>query len=304
MTSVPYIPQLNQMFPLYIHKLMAGLLFVGALLLVISLYFVRKLTTELPAGGNRNWWKLLTALIVLFISGYIGFYGMKSGASYSNSEMLVPIIFFFGAIFVLMVCLLAYRTTCELKRVFVLEQESITDPLMGIFNRRHLDRRLQEEVIRCHRYNLLLAVLLVDIDHFKKVNDTWGHQIGDLMLKHVSRIFVDALRQTDMIARFGGEEFVILLPHTSEPEAYQLAERLRKTVEKTPLLLTHKGAPTEVRVTISIGCACLLPEEQDSAFDLLERADKAMYRAKHEGRNLVVRCLGHSLETGCQCEGR
>ena len=179
----------------------------------------------------------------------------------------------------------------------MLEQESITDPLMGIFNRRHLDRRLQEEVIRCHRYDLLLAVLLVDIDHFKKVNDTWGHQVGDLVLKHVSRIFVDALRQTDMVARFGGEEFVILLPHTPEHEAYTLAERLRKTVEKTPLQLTLNEKQVEIMVTISIGSACVLPEN-DTAFDLLERADRAMYRAKQEGRNRVVRCLGYSQAAG------
>lgn len=293
MSSLPFESRLEQLFSLYILDIMATLLFLGALLLTVALFFVRKLAKELPKGQTRNWWLILGLLIVLFICGYFSFYLMKLGTQYSSSEMLVPIIFFFGAIFVLLVCLLAYRTTWELKRVVVLEQESITDPLTGIFNRRHLDRRLQEEVLRCQRYNLRLAVLLVDIDHFKKVNDTWGHQIGDLVLKHVSRIFVDVLRQTDMVARFGGEEFVILLPHTPEPESFALAERLRKTVEKSPLLFVAEGTQAEIPITISIGSACLL-SENDSAFDLLERADKAMYRAKKEGRNRVVRCPGHS----------
>lgn len=289
MTSFPSIPQFDRIFTAYINDVMAGLLFFGALLLTASLYFVYKLTRELRRGSNRNWWKFLAALILLFICGYIGFYWMKLGVSYTVSEMLVPIVFFLGAVFVLLVCFLAYLTTCELKRIFVLEQETITDPLMGIFNRRHLDRRLQEEVIRCQRYNLLLTVLMVDIDHFKTINDTWGHQIGDLVLKHVSRIFTDSLRQTDMIARFGGEEFVIMLPHTSAEEAYKLAERLRKTVEKTPLTLMVDNNQNGLPVTISIGCASLLADD-DSAYALLERADKAMYHAKLGGRNRVVRC--------------
>lgn len=305
MFSLSFGSRIDQLLSLYVIDIMNTLLFLAALLLMIALFFVRKLAKELPKGRTRNWWKILGGLIVLFICGYFSFYLMKLGSEYSSSEMLVPVIFFFGAIFVLLVCVLAYRTTCELKRIFVLEQESITDPLTGIFNRRHLDRRLQEEVLRCHRYDLLLAVLLVDIDHFKKVNDTWGHQVGDLVLKHVSRIFVEVLRQTDMVARFGGEEFVILLPHTQESESYNLAERLRKTVESTPLQFMSEGTLAEIRVTISIGSACLLPES-DSAFDLLERADKAMYRAKNEGRNRVVRCPGHGLtQTGrYQYEGR
>ena len=289
---MPYKPQFDLILSIYFHDLMAALIFLGALLLTISLYFVRKLTKELPKGSNRNWWKLLAGLILIFICGYFGFYWMKLGTSYSGSEILAPVIFFLGALFVLLVCILAYRTTRELKRIFVLEQECITDPLLGIFNRRHLDRRLQEEVLRCQRYDLLFAVLLVDIDHFKKVNDTWGHQVGDLVLKHLARIFTDALRQTDMVARFGGEEFVILLPHTPETESYALAERLRRTVEKTPFVLGIDGAQKEIPLTVSIGSSCLL-HTGDTAFALLERADKAMYAAKQGGRNRVVRCSGH-----------
>lgn len=267
----------------YISDAMFGLLLLAIGLLVGSLFVVRNLSKELPQGTNRSRWYILGGLIVLFFFGYLGFLVLMYGEPYTHSEILVAVIFFFGAVFVLMVCLLAYRTTKELKRVCVLEQETITDPLLGIFNRRCLDRRLLEEVLRAHRHRLELTLLMVDIDNFKQVNDIWGHQVGDLVLQHLTQLLVDALRQTDILARYGGEEFVILLPHTSVEESFKLAERLRIAVEQTPL----QRIP-ELRVTVSIGVACLLPNDDD-AYSLLERADKAMYWAKREGRNKVVR---------------
>jgi len=221
-------------------------------------------------------------MILLFLCSYLGLFILKYGALYTAQEMLVAVIFFFGAVFVLLVCMLAYRTTLELKQIAILEQENITDPLLGICNRRCLDRRMQEEVLRAQRYRLDLSLLMVDIDNFKLVNDTWGHQVGDLVLQHLSQLLVDSLRHTDVLARFGGEEFVILLPHTCGEEAFKLAEKLRRTAEQTPL---HRIP--ELSITISIGSASLLPDG-DNAYSLLERADKAMYRAKREGRNRVV----------------
>ncbi|MHB8057837.1 MAG: GGDEF domain-containing protein [Desulfuromonadaceae bacterium] len=268
---------------LYMSDIMFGLLLLAIGLLVGSLFIVRNLTKELPQGTSRSRWYILGGLIVLFFFGYLAFIVLKYGESYIFSEILVAVIFFFGAVFVLMVCLLAYRTTLDLKRVYALEQETITDPLLGIFNRRCLDRRLLEEVLRAHRHRLDLSLLMVDIDNFKQVNDTWGHQVGDMVLHHLTQLLADALRQTDILARYGGEEFVILLPHTSEEESFNLAERLRVAVEQTPL---HRIP--ELKVTVSIGVACLLLND-DNAYSLLERADKAMYWAKREGRNKVVR---------------
>lgn len=264
------------------YDLMSILLLVAIVLLVSSLIVVRKLTKELPQGTNRRRWYHLGGLILLFFCGYLGFLILAYQSSYTTSDMLVAVIFFFGAVFVLMVCLLSYRTTQELKQIYILEHETITDPLLGIFNRRFLDRRLREEFLRAQRYRLDMALLMVDIDNFKQVNDTWGHQVGDLVLKHLTGLMADVLRQTDILARFGGEEFVILLPHTSEPEACKFAERLRSAVEQTPL---HKIP--ELRVTVSIGIACLLSDADDD-YSLLERADKSMYWAKREGRNRVV----------------
>lgn len=276
--------------PFCICDLMTVFLISGALLLAVSLFFVRRLARELPQGINRTSWRILGGFIMLFIIGYLGFYLLKQGSHYDRHEMVVPVIFFLGAVFVLLVCFLAYRTTKELKRVVELEQETITDPLLGIFNRRFLDRRLQEEMLRAQRHGLPLSLMLLDIDFFKKVNDTWGHQNGDIVLKHLAKLLVDTLRQTDLVARFGGEEFVLLLPHTQQGDARMLAERLRRTVEQAPVLITTSDdGYQELRVTISIGLSCM-QQEGDSCCDMLERADKALYQAKQTGRNRVISC--------------
>ena len=298
-TSVQPIPT---QLPGYLIHLMSGLLLTGAVLLSGALYLVRKLIHELPKSASRRWWHLLGGLILLFVAGYLGFFALTLGGSYSSSEMLVVVIFFLGSVFALLVCLLAYRTTRDLKRIYILEQEAITDPLMGIFNRRCLDRRLRDEVLRSQRHDLDLALLMVDLDRFKLVNDTWGHATGDLVLRHVARLLVDSLRQTDVVARYGGEEIVILLPHTPAAEAYEVAERLRDAVEKNPMPLEGiNNGVSELAVTVSIGCASLLPLD-DTQQSLLKRADQAMYQAKRQGRNQVVRAgLEHADEAaGCQ----
>jgi two-component system, cell cycle response regulator len=160
---------------------------------------------------------------------------------------------------------------------------TVTDPLTGCFNRRHLDSRLAEETLRCHRSGYPLAVLISDIDHFKRVNDTLGHASGDSVLRGVADVFKDAMRQhLDWVARYGGEEFVIVLPDTDIGRAVAIAERLRQAVEAT----RYSHAGREIRVTASFGVAeCV---ESDDAATLLARADAMLYRSKEAGRNRVV----------------
>jgi len=165
----------------------------------------------------------------------------------------------------------------------------LTDALTGLHNRRYLERRLDEEITRALRYQHHLSCIFIDADHFKRVNDDYGHNAGDAVLRELSLRVKECLRASDVATRFGGEEFALLLPQTDAQEAFNLAERIRQKVENAPFTI-HGGK--EIRVTISQGVCALasLPETTSNKLDalLLEKADKALYTAKSLGRNRVV----------------
>ncbi|GAB3729901.1 hypothetical protein GCM10028794_04730 [Silanimonas algicola] len=161
------------------------------------------------------------------------------------------------------------------------EEEAATDPLTGVLNRRALDRLLAREIERCERQSSLVSVLALDLDHFKAVNDAYGHAVGDEALQSFVRRLRGPLRQSDHIARPGGEEFIVLLPGAALPKALEIAERLREAVAEAPLI-----DPPRVVVTVSIGVAAFRPG--DDAAALLGRADAAAYAAKRGGRDRVV----------------
>lgn len=158
------------------------------------------------------------------------------------------------------------------------------DPLTGLLNRRALDERLAGEAARATRYAAPLSLLMIDVDHFKVVNDTLGHAAGDQVLRHVAGLLANGLRASDVLARYGGEEFVILAPHTSPAGSIVLAERLRATLAATPC----SAGGDDFAVTISIGLSTL-GVDADSASALVRNADQAMYRAKECGRDCVSR---------------
>lgn len=164
-----------------------------------------------------------------------------------------------------------------------LEAEARLDPLTGIPNRRRFEEQAEQEVERAARFKRPLAVLLLDLDHFKSVNDRFGHATGDHVLKSVARLVSNNLRQTDLFARLGGEEFVALLPETDLDAAEGLAGRLRHLLSFAPL--RYEGA--EIEVTASIGVAAYGPE-LPSVAAILRAADEALYAAKSGGRNQVV----------------
>lgn len=164
-----------------------------------------------------------------------------------------------------------------------LEELVTTDELTGVANRREWQRRCEEAITYARRYQQPLSVLMIDIDHFKNVNDRYGHLAGDLTLKELCRVCTAELRASDCFARWGGEEFVLLLPGTSRAEAISTGNKLRIAVEQ--LAVVHFQEHT-IKITISIGVAML--EENDKRLDhLLNRADQAMYAAKAGGRNQV-----------------
>ncbi|KHK04043.1 GGDEF domain-containing protein [Desulfovibrio sp. TomC] len=162
------------------------------------------------------------------------------------------------------------------------------DGLTRIHNRRAFDERLIDELRRHQRYHHPMSLLMIDIDHFKGINDRYGHLVGDHVLREVGRILSDTLRSTDFTARYGGEEFVVILPQTVEEHSRLLAERLRGLIAEAQFV--HDGEP--FAITVSIGVATILPGALTKRKELLEKADKALYQAKHLGRNQVCTALG------------
>jgi len=176
----------------------------------------------------------------------------------------------------------------ELKKTNMkLEEMAITDGLTGLFNHRHLMKLLIREWERSKRNRKEFCLLMIDIDHFKEFNDTWGHQTGDRVLRLVAEKIRLRIRPYDIAARYGGEEFVIILPETNTTTAHAVASRIRKTVEETDLMLEKdkkKG-----KVTVSIGLTAFMPDKGDprSSDQLLQDADSGLYLAKNRGRNRI-----------------
>jgi diguanylate cyclase (GGDEF)-like protein len=170
------------------------------------------------------------------------------------------------------------------EREHVAREEAQTDALTGLANRRKLQERGASAVHLARCRGEPLAVLMVDIDHFKRVNDTFGHGVGDSALRAVADLCRGAIRQTDIAARVGGEEFVIVLPNTPEAHAQEIAERLRAAVQDYSVL---GPAADPMHLTVSIGIACLKPGSPDDFDALLDDADTALYAAKNHGRNRV-----------------
>jgi len=158
------------------------------------------------------------------------------------------------------------------------------DQLTGLLNRREFERILTEEEERARRFGHTLALVMVDVDHFKVVNDTHGHPVGDVVLREVARRVAGEVRSVDRVVRFGGEELVLILVQTNREEALAAARRVGAAVEKTPILV---GSNIALNVTVSAGVA-VLPDDAESGPALLNAADKALYAAKARGRNRAV----------------
>ena len=168
-------------------------------------------------------------------------------------------------------------------------QLAYVDGLTGIFNRRYFEMRMAEEIERAQRYENELSVIMIDIDNFKKLNDEFGHLLGDEALRQVSTIFAHNLRKADIACRYGGEEFVILAPQTSGDHAHAVAEKLRKVVEGW----SFPGVPRPVTITAGV---CSFPANGRTRDELVKAADDALYFAKQHGRNRV-QLAGSGLAT-------
>ena len=171
-----------------------------------------------------------------------------------------------------------------------LKQAGLTDALTGINNRRFFDQRLEEEISRSKRLESSLSCLFIDIDHFKIINDSYGHDVGDMVLRNVAELLRAQLRSIDVVARYGGEEFAILLGQSGRKKAIEIAERIRSIIADT----IFEEGKDQVSITVSVGVATISfenPQHEDIKTigrKLLQRADKALYQAKQKGRDRVI----------------
>lgn len=197
---------------------------------------------------------------------------------------------------------LASQLALQVRKVRLYEmvrELSIIDGLTGVFVRRHFLERFEEEIKRALKQNFPLSVLMLDIDHFKRYNDEFGHLVGDATLREVAQVIRANVRKVDIVARYGGEEFAVVIPETREEGALEVAERIRSAVARRAFRVYQE----ETKVTVSIGIS-VFPQDLQALvergydpsflFELLQRSDRALYRAKEEGRNRVVvyRSLG------------
>lgn len=215
----------------------------------------------------------------LYHAGYIFADNYRSGRKITSFEFrFLETVFQMGSYMYQNLLLME-----QLRFLFIrAEKEAITDPLTNLFNYRYFIQQLSREVSRDKRHRSHFSLILIDIDFFKKFNDTFGHQAGDTILRRLSKSLIKNTRTSDIVARYGGEEFAIICPELNQQEAYFVAEKLRQIIAKIDFF-PGKETP-DSKLTISLGVATF-PEDGETAYRLIKSADNALYQAKQEGRN-------------------
>ena len=245
---------------------------------LLNLYILVIIVSALSLG------KLVTLLEFLLITAVYFYLGQSSYAmsSFSFAD--------FGAVMILFtpVLLVGYITTLLAADVEYAREEllqlSDTDELTGLKNRRAFNSALSMEVKKAIRYDRPFSILMLDADNLKWVNDQFGHDIGDKLIVCLSQVIKESLRETDILARYGGDEFVVMLPDSNESKSIDVAERIRIAVENT----TINANGDRVSSTLSIGIACY-PNDSDNVDEIRKKADKALYQSKNKGRNVVTK---------------
>ncbi|MCG6882761.1 MAG: GGDEF domain-containing protein [Silicimonas sp.] len=258
-------------------------LLLGVAVLASALYPIALLLRITNSRSLQRCWSALALLILGFIAGYLALIWTLPHDLAPLLEAIVCAVLFGGSIFVLAVSVLATRTASDVARLVRLEHEVIVDPLTGAYNRRFFDKRLGEEVARAERNGSELSLLVMDLDRFKRVNDTHGHSAGDRVLAVIAATIAAELRPNDILARIGGEEFVVISLLNGAAPVRQMAERLCGTVRSARIQL---AGDQQICVSISVGVATLSPGETAQA--LFDRADRAVFEAKELGRDRIV----------------
>ena len=177
-----------------------------------------------------------------------------------------------------------------------LERVSTTDDLTGLHNRKYLQERLEEEISRSRRYGTKLSCILFDLDHFKAVNDIYGYEWGDILLKNIANKLHAIVRKEDILTRYGDEEFLLILPNTSEDNAFLFGERFRREVEKMEFIPQGEEEPHKVTISGGISTYPCMPEVDEDANTIIRYAEHALYNAKHRGKNKIIQFSQMNLE--------
>jgi len=226
----------------------------------------------------RLWVIIVLAVSYLAYSSLADFiprYWEKTGLPPLSRSVLT-----FGMVLILLICL------SGLALIDKLNSQTIRDGLTGLFNQVYIRHRLQEEYYRAKRYDHPLSLLIIDPDNFKSLKDRLGHAAGDHLLRYFGQLIRDTVRPSDIAARFGGEEFLIILPDTGKDDARTVAERLRQRISESPFRID--GTTEDVRLTVSIGASAFAsPDYGQAAEEMITLADLALYQAKKEGKDSV-----------------
>jgi diguanylate cyclase (GGDEF)-like protein len=253
---------------------------LGILLLVSGIPPLWRICRMLPKGLVRSMWLALGLLISVAICGYLTFLFLTIGEGPAFYEdLLISSIFLIAAFFTTVICGMSYSTAKDVSRIALLEYHARVDSLTELFNRGYTMLLLQEA---CRSSSPRLSVLLLDIDGFKEINDTFGHQAGDGVLQRFASLLTSLHSEPSFAGRYGGDEFVVVLPDTDMTAASAIAGRIREAAESIDF-----GEPS-LPITVSIGVATSSGLPGLEADELLAQADEALYRAKRGGRNQVA----------------
>jgi diguanylate cyclase (GGDEF)-like protein len=265
-----------------------ALVLIGAFLLVLGLIPATSLVAKMSNETLRHGWRAVQWTILAYIVGYSVYIVVFWQRHETWFDVVAPAVLFATAFLVKHLMQLTLHTVDEAGKKASLARDGITDALIGVYNRQYLEHRLSEEVARARRHAVPLAVLLIDIDHFRRVNEKWGRDVGDHVLTYLGQILMAGVRESDVVARFGGEEILVIAPSATVEEGLLLADRLRVAVETENLAFgSGLGSNPELQVTVSIGVAALEPGE-DQWQVMVARAEAAVTKAKFAGRNRVA----------------
>ena len=254
--------------------------FAGIAMMVASLRHAFAILPIARGGPLDRMWQGLLLLLVVLISGCTINVWFRLRAPITTPELIVSVMVLAGGAVCLIVVHLSAIATRDIVRLTKLECEVMRDPLTGAYNRRYLEATLPMEVTSARRSQHPLSALLIDLDHFKQVNDTYGHPIGDIVLKQVCDLILRNSRSIDTVIRYGGEEFIVVSPGCDLDAMIVLGNRMLRQIAGHAITLPDGAL---LHVTASMGAASLGPTEDEVTF--IARADQALYAAKRGGRN-------------------